>query len=68
VLCILHEALIKLDILGSSVSIKTGYSWDILALGPTLPPIQWVTWGCSPEVKRPGREADSSIEFRDREW
>jgi hypothetical protein len=30
------------------------------ALGPTLPPIQWVPGTLSPEVKRPGREADHS--------
>jgi hypothetical protein len=27
-------------------------------LGPTQPPIQWVQWALSLEVKRPGREAD----------
>jgi hypothetical protein len=34
----------------------------IAALGPTQPPIQSV-WGgaLSPEVKRPGREADNSL-------
>jgi hypothetical protein len=30
------------------------------ALGPTEPPIQWVPGTISPEVKRPGREADHS--------
>jgi hypothetical protein len=30
------------------------------ALGPTQPPLQWVPWGLSPGVKRPGREADHS--------
>jgi hypothetical protein len=30
------------------------------ALGPTQPPIQWVTWALSPWVKRPGPEADLS--------
>jgi hypothetical protein len=30
------------------------------ALGPTQPPIQWVTGTLSPEVKRPGREANHS--------
>jgi hypothetical protein len=29
-------------------------------LGPTQPPIQWVTVAPSPELKRPGREADHS--------
>jgi hypothetical protein len=28
------------------------------ALGPTQPPIQWVTWALSLEVKRTGHEAD----------
>jgi hypothetical protein len=28
------------------------------ALGPTQPPIQWVLEALSPEVKRPGHEAD----------
>jgi hypothetical protein len=31
-----------------------------LALGPTQPPIQWVTWALSLGIKRPGREADHS--------
>jgi hypothetical protein len=30
------------------------------ALGPTQPPIRWVPGALSPEVKRPGREADHS--------
>jgi hypothetical protein len=30
------------------------------ALGPTQPPIQWVSGALSPGVKRPGREADHS--------
>jgi hypothetical protein len=30
------------------------------ALGPTLPPIQWVPGALSPVVKRPGGEADHS--------
>jgi hypothetical protein len=30
------------------------------ALGPTLPPIQWVSGALSWGVKRPGREADHS--------
>jgi hypothetical protein len=30
------------------------------ALGPTQPPIQWLSEALSPEVKRPGREADQS--------
>jgi hypothetical protein len=30
------------------------------AVGPTQPPIQWVTRALSLEVKRPGREADYS--------
>jgi hypothetical protein len=30
------------------------------ALGSTQPPIQWVTGGSFPGVKRPGREADHS--------
>jgi hypothetical protein len=30
------------------------------ALGPTQPPIQWVTGAVSLGVKRPGREADHS--------
>jgi hypothetical protein len=30
------------------------------ALGPTQPPIQWVTGDLSPAVKRPEREADHS--------
>jgi hypothetical protein len=29
-------------------------------LGPTPPPIQWVPGALSPEVRRPGREADHS--------
>jgi hypothetical protein len=29
-------------------------------MGPTQSPIQWVTGGSSPGVKRPGREADHS--------
>jgi hypothetical protein len=29
-------------------------------LGLTQPPIQWVPWAFSLEVKRPGREADHS--------
>jgi len=29
-------------------------------LGPTQPPIQWVPWALSLEVKRPGCEADYS--------
>jgi hypothetical protein len=36
--------------------------------GPTQPPIQWAQGAISPEVKRPGREADhsppSSAEFK----
>jgi hypothetical protein len=28
--------------------------------GPTQPPIQWVPLAVSPQVKRPGREADHS--------
>jgi hypothetical protein len=31
------------------------------ALGPTQPPIQWVPWALSLEVKRPGREAGRSL-------
>jgi hypothetical protein len=31
---------------------------SIPALGPSHPPIQWVPGMVSPEVKRPGREAD----------
>jgi hypothetical protein len=31
-----------------------------LALGPTLPPIQWITGAISLEVKRPGRKAGHS--------
>jgi hypothetical protein len=30
-------------------------------LGPTQPPILWVTGAFSPQVKRPGREADYSL-------
>jgi hypothetical protein len=30
------------------------------ALGPTHPPIQWISWALSLEVKRPRREADDS--------
>jgi hypothetical protein len=30
------------------------------ALGPTQPPIQWVSGAISSEVKQPGREADHS--------
>jgi hypothetical protein len=30
------------------------------ALGSTQPPVQWVPGALSPEVKRPGREADHS--------
>jgi hypothetical protein len=30
------------------------------ALGPTQPPVQWVTGAFSPVVKRPGREVDQS--------
>jgi hypothetical protein len=33
------------------------------ALGPTKPPIQWVPGALSPELKRPGREADHSHLF-----
>jgi hypothetical protein len=29
-------------------------------LGPTQPPIKWVTGALSPGIKRPGREADHS--------
>jgi hypothetical protein len=32
-----------------------------MALEPTQPPIQWVSGALSPEVKRPGREADYSL-------
>jgi hypothetical protein len=32
----------------------------LLFHGPTQPPIQWVLGALSPEVKRPGREADHS--------
>jgi hypothetical protein len=32
-------------------------------LGPTQPPIQWVPRALSPEVKRPGREADHSLQL-----
>jgi hypothetical protein len=39
------------------------------ALGPTQPPIQWVSGALSLEVKRPGREANhsppSSAEFKE---
>jgi len=31
------------------------------ALGPTLPPIQWVQEALIPGVKQPGREADHSL-------
>jgi hypothetical protein len=31
------------------------------AVGPTQPPIQWVSGALSPRVKRPGREADHSL-------
>jgi hypothetical protein len=31
-------------------------------LGPAQPPIHWVPWGLSPGVKRPGREADHSLQ------
>jgi len=30
------------------------------------PPKQWVTWVLSPEVKRPGREADHLLASRDK--
>jgi hypothetical protein len=30
------------------------------ALGPTQPPIQWVSGALSPQVNRPGREANHS--------
>jgi hypothetical protein len=30
------------------------------ALGPTLPPIQWVRGALSQEIRRPGRETDHS--------
>jgi hypothetical protein len=33
---------------------------SVTALGPTQPPIQWIPWALSLEVKRPGREADHS--------
>jgi hypothetical protein len=33
------------------------------ALGPTQPPIQWVTGALFPRVKRPGRESDHSPPF-----
>jgi hypothetical protein len=33
-------------------------SW--LVLGPTLAPIQWIPGALSPQIKRPGREADNS--------
>jgi hypothetical protein len=62
--------------LDSAVGIATGYGIDKRgrssspcrvfstssrpALGPTQRPIQWVTGALSPEVKRPGREADHS--------
>jgi hypothetical protein len=40
------------------------------AMGPTQPPIQWVTGVFSPGIKRPGREADhsppSSAEVKER--
>jgi hypothetical protein len=29
-------------------------------LGPTQPPIQWISGAISPDAKRPGREADQS--------
>jgi hypothetical protein len=31
---------------------------SIPALRPTQPPVQWVPENVSPDVKRPGREAD----------
>jgi hypothetical protein len=31
-----------------------------MALGPTQPPIQWVSWALSLGVKQPGHEADHS--------
>jgi hypothetical protein len=36
------------------------YAMPRSALGPTQPPIQWIMWGLSLGVKRPGREADQS--------
>jgi hypothetical protein len=33
------------------------------ALGPTQPPIQWEPGAISPEVKRPKRETDRSLQF-----
>jgi hypothetical protein len=35
------------------------------ALGPTQLPMQWVTGALSLRVKRPGREADTSMQCRD---
>jgi hypothetical protein len=34
-----------------------------LALGPTQPPIQWITGALSLGVKQPGHEADHSPPF-----
>jgi hypothetical protein len=34
---------------------------SISVLESTQPPTQWVSWALSPEVKRPGREADDSL-------
>jgi hypothetical protein len=33
---------------------------ELLSMGPTRPPIQWVPGALSPEVKQPGREVDHS--------
>jgi hypothetical protein len=35
-------------------------AWYRSVLGPTQPPIQWVPGALSPNIKRPGREADHS--------
>jgi hypothetical protein len=37
-------------------------------LEPTPPPIQWVPWALSLEVKRRGHEADHSHLLRGQEW
>jgi hypothetical protein len=55
-----------LDDRGSWVQFQAGLGISLFttasrtALGPTQPPIQWVTGALSLGVKRPGREADQS--------
>jgi len=41
--------------------VMSTFTTSRLALGPTQPPIQWVTGALSLGVKRPGRKADHSL-------